>query len=366
MPDAPATQPWIGSAWTDSVFILLPPFLSLAVIALFPGLFRNSNEMPEAGWVVLILLIDVAHVYSTLYRTYFDPGAWKQQGALLRGIPLGAYAAGVLVYSISGPLFWRLLAYIAVFHFVRQQYGFLRIYSRREEKTGPWARIDRWTIYGVTLYPLLWWHLQGPRNFNWFVEDDFVFVRGAGLLPVLNTAYILLLVAYAGAELLRVWRSRRVNIPRIALMSGTALSWYFGIVYFNGDMAFTITNVVGHGVPYMALVWLYGQKQYVRGGRGSRFLRYLFGRKGILLFVGILFALAFVEEGLWDFAVWREHRPVFGTAGWADLELPKEALAFLVPLLALPQLTHYILDGFIWKIRQDDIKWNSEVKAVES
>jgi len=33
----------------------------------------------------------------------------------------------------------------------------------------------------------------------------------------------------------------------------------------------------------------------------------------------------------------------------------------LVPLLTLPQLTHYILDGFIWKIRKDEIKWNNEV-----
>ncbi|GAA4331844.1 hypothetical protein [Flaviaesturariibacter amylovorans] len=360
MPDARPTQPWIGSAWTDTVFILLPPFLSLAVIALFPALFQNTADMPETGWVALVLLVDVAHVYSTLYRTYFDPEAWKQQGALLRGIPLGAYAAGVLVYSISGPLFWRLLAYIAVFHFVRQQYGFLRIYSRKESKTGWWARIDRWAIYGVTLYPLLWWHLQGPRHFNWFLDGDFVFVSATGIVPVLNTAYVLLLAVYLFAEGARTWRQRRLNVPRLALVSGTAASWYFGIVYFNGDMAFTITNVVSHGIPYMALVWLYGRKRYVRGGRGPQFLQYLFKRKGLLAFVGLLFVFAFVEEGLWDLAVWKEHPSVFGTGRWPQVELPKEALAFLVPLLALPQLTHYILDGFIWKIKEEEFRWKKD------
>ena len=38
-------------------------------------------------------------------------------------------------------------------------------------------------------------------------------------------------------------------------------------------------------------------------------------------------------------------------------------MSLLVPLLTLPQLTHNILDGFIWKIRKDDIKWNNEVGA---
>ena len=44
--------------------------------------------------------------------------------------------------------------------------------------------------------------------------------------------------------------------------------------------------------------------------------------------------------------------------------MPDKALAFIVPLLALPQVTHYILDGFIWKIRKDEFKWNNEAKGV--
>ena len=38
-------------------------------------------------------------------------------------------------------------------------------------------------------------------------------------------------------------------------MVTTALCWGLGIVVFNSDYAFTVTNVIIHGVPYMALVY---------------------------------------------------------------------------------------------------------------
>src|SRR5689334_21314346 len=129
-------QPWIGKPWVDILFILSPPFLSLLVIVLFPSLFRESEEVSIVWWVVLVLLIDVAHVYSTLYRTYFDPQALSKQRHLLWIIPFAGFLGGVLIYSLSSAWFWRILAYVAVFHFVRQQYGFMRVYSRKENKKG--------------------------------------------------------------------------------------------------------------------------------------------------------------------------------------------------------------------------------------
>jgi hypothetical protein len=109
-------QPWIGKPLVEVIFILLPPFASLLFIALFPSLFANDKGVSTAGWVILILLIDVAHVYSTLYRTYFDPREFKKQRSLLIAIPFIGFIIGVLAYSISSQLFWRLLAYTAVFH----------------------------------------------------------------------------------------------------------------------------------------------------------------------------------------------------------------------------------------------------------
>lgn len=342
-PSSSSAQPWIRSASFDSAFILLPPFLALLVVMLLPAQFRTTAHMPLWGWVGLVVFIDVAHVYSTLFRTYLDPQHRRQHRQLLWLVPLLCYAAGVALHHTGSLLFWRMLAYLAVFHFIRQQYGFLRLYARQEPACATrW--LDTAVVYYATLYPLIYWHLSSPRNYNWFVEGDFVqydWPLGRAMATVL---YVGLVVAYAVKEI-RQWQRRRTfNLPRNLLVLGTLVGWYFGIVQFNGDLAFTLLNVVAHGIPYLALVWVTSQP--ATPGQATRWWA---GRYGWLLFLGLLFGLAYLEEGLWDGLVWREHGAVFG---WFQ-QLPTVAqapwLTLLVPLLALPQMTHYVLDGFIWR-----------------
>lgn len=347
------SQPWIGKRWIDGLFILLPPFGCLACIMLFPAVFQQ-DELSDAWWVALILLVDVAHVYSTLYRTYFDPAAYRVHKNKLLVIPFVAFVAGVLVYSYQPLVFWRLLAYVAVFHFIRQQYGFMRLYSRKENASRWFRLIDAITIYVATIYPILFWHLSPDRKFNWFVEGDFLqLATAAGLKNIFAVVYFSILGLYLIKELVFTRQQKQINWLRNAVVAGTAVSWYFGIVYYNGDMAFTLLNVVSHGVPYMALIWIYGSKSSQSGKATSgNILQWVFSRYGLLLFLGIIFLLAFVEEGLWDVTLWKEHRRLFPILSWGDVHLTNTVLSLIVPLLALPQITHYIIDGFIWKIKK--------------
>jgi len=350
-----STQPWIGSRWTDILFILMPPFFCLLFILLFPSFFKNQDGMSDVWWVALILLIDVAHVYSTLYRTYFDPVACKAYKNKLLVIPFVAFVVGVLLYSYQPLLFWRLLAYVAVFHFVRQQYGFMRMYSRKENSSRFFKTIDTITIYAATIYPLLFWHITADRKFNWFVEGDFFRAKvPVNLLLAFTTLYYFILIIYCTKEIIFSIQSKTINLPRNAVIAGTAASWFFGIVYLNGDMAFTLLNVVSHGIPYMALVWIYGKRNSkVTAKQPSRLLQSVFSRYGWLLFLAIIFLLAFVEEGLWDITLWKEHTTVFSIFYWGNIKLSDSFLTLIVPLLALPQITHYIIDGFIWQVKKE-------------
>jgi hypothetical protein len=134
------------------------------------------------------------------------------------------------------------------------------------------------------------------------------------------------------------------------LILGTALSWFFGIVYFNGDLAFTTLNVISHGIPYMALIWFFEKKKHtIRQPVTSKLLKVSFGKYGIVLFIFILFVLAYFEEGFWDGLVWKEHSGLFSPFAFLPQIEEKKLLSLLVPLLALPQATHYVLDGFIWR-----------------
>jgi len=358
-------QSWIGKPLTDILFILLPPFISLLIIFIFPSVFQNNKDVPLAGWVVLILLIDVGHVYSTLYRTYFDKRALQKQQTILFAIPFFSFISGVILYSISSLWFWRVLTYLAVYHFIRQQYGFMRLYSRKEKSNNFSSAFDKLIIYIATVYPMLYWHLKGPRNFNWFMENDFYFISSLALLNVFTVSYFILLAAYIIYQLVIGFRNKTFNIPKNGIIAGTLLSWYFGIVYFNGDMAFTLLNVVSHGIPYMALIWIYGKKHYTSPGKDNRFLKLIFSRYGLILFLLIIFCFAFIEESLWDISLWKEHKTIFGSSHLAEININEKMLSFLVPLLAVPQITHYILDGFIWKIKDEQVKWSSEVRGSD-
>ena len=130
-------------------------------------------------------------------------------------------------------------------------------------------------------------------------------------------------------------------------MIGTYASWYVGIVLFQGDLIFTLLNVVAHGVPYMGLIWIYGEKKAATG--------FSFSWKGVGIFAGVLLLLAYLEESIWDTFIWRDHPDVFPWSAFFESLSNSPWLSVLVPFLVLPQVTHYVLDGFIWRFSKDRI-----------
>ena len=344
-------QPWIKTAVYDSVFILLPPFLAMVVVGLLPERFRYSADMPVMSWVLLVLFVDVAHVYSTLYNTYFDKARFERRKKLFITIPIMCFLVGFVLHLLGGIVFWRALAYVAVFHFIRQQYGFMRIYTRDEPKHNLSTVMDSLVIYSATLYPLIYWHCTPGRNFNWFVNNDFISGSSENVKFYAGILYLLILIVYVINELFRLLKTGNFNLPKNVLIAGTAVSWYLGIVWFNGDLAFTMLNVVSHGIPYMALVWHGISKTRSEGAVKTIMPVWRLSSMwyGLFLFLGSLFLLAYLEEGLWDGFVWHEHLGVFRIFNWLPHVNNDFLLALLVPLLSLPQSTHYMLDAFIWR-----------------
>jgi len=333
-----APRPWLVSPRFDLGLVIGPALL--AVIAAF--LVPDDAALGLLGWLAIVVFIDVAHVWASLYRVYLDPAERGRRPALYLGAPIAAMVGASLLHSASPGWFWTVLAYLAVFHFVRQQIGFVALYRMREglPTRSRDAMVERGAIYAVTLWPVLWWHAHLPRRFDWFLAGDFLpGVPPSIVAPAGGVAAAVVALHVA----LRV-RSRRFAPGRDLWMALTAACWLGGTVLTNGDVAFTLSNVVLHGVPYIALVGWVGRRTWdVHGDGPAR--RGWFHGVGLLLFVGLLLALALAEEGLWDVLVWHDQAALFGA--W---EIPGWAPALAVPLLATPQITHYVLDAFIWKV----------------
>lgn len=333
---------WLFSPALDVAAFFGTAVLSALVAFSLPSL-GIADTTPPWAFLVFVVFIDVAHVWSTLFRVYLDGAEVQRRAALYLSAPVLAYALGVAAHVVSPELFWRVLAYVAAWHFVRQQVGWMVLYGRRAKDTDAQVRFDTAAIYAATLGPVVWWHANLPRAFWWFREGDFI----EGLPGVVGTVALILhavvLVAWLGHALV----TRRFHLGKTLLLFATWLSWFGGIVLAESDLAFTVMNVALHGVPYLVLTRRYAAGRAAEGGYGrlSALVRF-----GVPAFLAALFALAWVEEFFWDHLVWHEHPMLFGGGG---VDLGELALAFVVPLLSLPQTTHYLLDGFVWRTRDD-------------
>src|SRR6188474_1210858 len=90
-----------------------------------------AAALPAWGWLVFVLAIDVTHVWTTIFRTYLDREELARRPRLYAAIPVGCFALGAALHLGSERAFWRTLAYVAVFHFVRQQAGWVAVYRAR-------------------------------------------------------------------------------------------------------------------------------------------------------------------------------------------------------------------------------------------
>ncbi|MCA9105658.1 MAG: hypothetical protein KDA83_09550 [Planctomycetales bacterium] len=386
--------PWLFSPTVDLVAFLGSACLSLLLLVF--GGWRGwlHADSPEWTWVTCILAVDVAHVWSTAFRAYFEPVEWQRRPGLLLSVPAASAFLGWALYSQGSDLFWRCLAYLAVWHFLRQQQGWIAWYRRKGNEPLGWELwLDRAAVYAAMLYPLIHWHSHLPRNFSWFVAGDF-----AGLPAIVERIawpiYVLLLAAYVG-KASRDWVRGEPKIGKDVVLFTTAVCWYLGIVTFNSDYAFSVTNVLIHGIPYLVLIVWYRVQLRDEHPHGTDALesprtanaqtadRELSSRQGepqeggdlivtdddidrevlkgassresigaarswwraVFLILATVWLAAYLEELLWDRFVWHDRSWLFGESVEGDM------WAWLTPLLAVPQITHYVLDGFLWRRR---------------
>jgi len=334
--------------WLFSPAIDLAVFGGTAIVALALVLVPVGKAEPEWSWIVGVLLVDVAHVWSTAFVVYLDPAEWKRRPVLYAGVPLACFGAGILLYAFGGPVwFWRVVAYLAVFHFIRQQFGWVMLYRARNgerDRLGRW--IDGATIYAATLYPVIYWHAHLPREFWWMKKNDFAIELPAWTSTIAGYLYLALLAAY----ITRAVVVRPQSWGKHLVVATTAACWYVGIVATNSDYTFTVTNVFIHGIPYLVLVYMYarnaGREAESARGPSARMLR---GKlRGVVVFLATLWVVAYVEELLWDRTIWHDREWLFGGA----IDVGDLALV-IVPLLAMPQLAHYVLDAFLWRRRSN-------------
>src|ERR671916_2101499 len=143
---------WIISGREDLVWFIGSVVSSYALFALYVG--GVVPLVPTvAAWAILI---DAPHVFGTFSRTYFDREERQARGRLLWG-SLAFFAVGpLMVLAGLGLVFFFLAALWAYYHLVKQHYGFMVLYKK---KNGDLERadnaLDRAFILAAFTYPFV-------------------------------------------------------------------------------------------------------------------------------------------------------------------------------------------------------------------
>mmetsp|Transcript_27964 Transcript_27964/g.80618 ORF Transcript_27964/g.80618 Transcript_27964/m.80618 type:complete len:387 (+) Transcript_27964:53-1213(+) len=342
----------VMSSRADLFAFVLPVVLAVLVVPVTTSI--PANEVPLAWKLVLETMIDVAHVYSTLWRTVLDSEATALNWMLYLVAVPGLLVPTLFVNMVFGTwLGWSLLAYFAMFHFAKQPFGLLCLYKARYGERGASDfRWDYWTCIAAAGLPILLWHAGEFPEFLWFKADDekLFSLPGFARRP-LWALYGLVPIFWLARLAHRYATEGKVNVGKLWIMAATYFTWYMGFTAHSvRHLAFVD---LFHGFSSMALVYHVAQRRYRAWRERQPDTMRCTDRFGEAVvaspwsYLGLLVVLGCAEELAWEVLVHREYLPRYGV-NLPGLTQKHEAVATSV--LMLPQLSHYFLDAYIWKM----------------
>lgn len=308
------------------VFVAGPLILTLMVQGFHSLAGLSLTNVSPWVYFFLFVFLDHFHVYlgigTALSIGTHTPSEQKKFYLLFPPFCLATYIA---LNFISFDLFAAAFAYVSIFHFARQQLGWMRISYRQE--TPVWKferRLNDLCIYASTLGFVAYGastHVQ-PQ---WFSPGDI------GRLPDSLAPWILggiaaINAAFLGMQVYALKMNRRGHGTKMLIWVSTLVVWGLAFGYFTEFNAISLSLIVTHhAVPSMLLSSLYVKK---RRGPQNIFLKTLLA----LAMFAIVFSLL-----------------EFGASGFQEESDSFSVMIWLAPLLATASTFHYAIDGFFWR-----------------
>ena len=316
---------WVFSAAADALVFVLPLLVSALIWAGCRAAGVDHLSIPLLLSLLLYSAFDHTHVYSTYTLIYTQPGEFAKHPRLYGMLPAAVFIAFALLYAWDPVLFVVGFAVFSVFHFIRQQIGWMAVAARKAGVAGTlWW--DKTAIYTATLGPALY-GAATIDGIGWFAAGD---------LPGLPAAAAPWLYAWiygfsSGYLIFELAHRRAGRLPRLLIWSSSLFVWHTTFMW-NVDYTFGAALIVlHHAIPYLYLAYRY---------RCTR-LPAVTPFKWIYLLLCLVGTLEFLTrtyaDNLLSVLTWLARRDA--------------AAQVLFPLLVTPSATHYLIDTFFWKHR---------------
>ncbi|HEV7902725.1 MAG TPA: hypothetical protein VGO96_02700 [Pyrinomonadaceae bacterium] len=336
---------WIISARDDLLWFIGSVVSSYALFALYVGGIVPLVPM-VAAWAILI---DAPHVFGTFSRTYFDREERQARKRLLWG-SLAFFAVGpLLVWFGLGLVFFFLAALWAYYHLVKQHYGFMVLYKKKNADLAPTDNaLDRLFILLTLTYPFVAFVARDPEALAR------VPARLLGGIAYLETALLAatlcIALLWTLRQVQRAVQRQPLDVPKYLLLAACVpMHWLVLLTPMpHKPIAIVAILTIYHNLQYHRLIWFHNRKYAGSAGAGNNRegegrTRYgaaeLISRRLInYLALGVLF-------GLW-YQLPRQY--ISHTSGQAA-RLTQLVAAFFWGYAFI----HYYLDSKIWRVRRD-------------
>ncbi len=248
---------WIINAREDLIWFVGSVASSYALLILYVTGVLPLVPM-AAGWAILI---DAPHVFGTLSRTYFDRSEWKTRQRLLLGSLLFFVVGPALVLLGLGLVLFFVAALWAYYHLVKQHYGFMVLYKKKNNDLAPVDNaLDRGLLMFAFNYPFVQFIANDP---NAMARVPSFLRSGVNTVAMLLLAGTIVVgVVWLVRQVQQAWLQQPLDLPKYLLL-GAAIPMHW-IVLLTPMPAKPIAIVailtIYHNLQYHRLIWFHNQK----------------------------------------------------------------------------------------------------------
>jgi hypothetical protein len=343
---------WIISAREDLIWFIGSVVTSYALLILYVTGVLPLIPM-VAGWAILI---DAPHVFGTFSRTYFDRSEWQTRKRLMLGSLLFFVVGPVLVLLGLGFTFFFVAALWAYYHLVKQHYGFMVLYKKKNHDLAPVDNaLDRWLLMFAFNYPFVAFIAHDPAA----TARVPPILRGGvnAVATILLLGTIVLGTGWLIRQVQRVIVREPLDVPKYLLLAAALpLHWIALITPMPAKpIALVAILTIYHNLQYQRLIWFHNQKYSKHASRAldaGETSAYTYGpaafiSRRLIYYIGFGILFGLIYQGPRQYL------------GYLNLHMGDSPAALSTPIqLGIAFLwgyafIHYYLDSKIWRVRRD-------------
>ena len=253
-----APQPSILSFWADTLGLHAVPIVCLALMVFMPASIQGTANFLYSWPIGVILFLDWGHIFAQWMRIYSNPMESARNRWFYPLSLFGVFACFYFYLSWGGRGLSVFLVYFVIFHFMKQQYGYLRYFGRGEYRNHAWGRpLEDLYFYLGVVTPIVGWHVRTPVPLAlgpW--PDAFFRHPWLGVLHgTLFYAHLLVTVLYWGFQV-HLWRRDKfIPLSKYLALLFPHLAWGMVAWLPSYQLLFWVMVVFYHDLSYFFFVW---------------------------------------------------------------------------------------------------------------